>query len=248
MLTVPLSRLESRLRPTATFGAAVLQALARDEVAGRRPKRITEPNLATWQRFRGRLGCAHLLQLLCEDAGVVQPVPFDSRTVLGPERPHLGHLPEDLVRDWLGELGSVDLKAPGPDYIMGQARLLGISSRMARAELHQMKAHQKALELPGTGGQLAHHIVSTQEEIYLQDNFLVCCGSWQELTLAGLVAVDLGAPDAAFARLDPELAHARDESRRTSFDYVIGLGLDRGGVLEPDRLRELFPTAHVVLV
>ena len=248
MLTVPLSRLESRLRPTATYGAAVLQALARDEAAGRRPQRLTEPDLATWQRFRGRLGCAHLLQLLCEDAGVVQPVPFNSRTVLGPERPHLGHLPEDLVQGWLEELDSVDLEVTGQDYIVAQAQLLGIPSRMARADLHQMKAHQKALELPGTGGQLAHHVASTQDEIFLQDNFLVCCGSWQELTLAGLAAVDLGAPDASFARLDLELEYARDESRRTTFDFVFGLALDKGGAFEPDRLQELFPNARVVLV
>ena len=248
MLALPLANIDQHLHDTAIYGAAVLHALARDEATGHRPRRLTEPGHATWSRFRGRLGWAHLLQLVAEDAAVVQAVPFDMERILGPDSPRLGHLPEVLVQGWFGQLDTLDLGAPSLDYIMGQAKLLGLPSRMARADLHQVKAHHKVLELPGTGGQLAHHLVSTQDEIFLQDNFMVACESWQDLTLAGLVAVDLVAPNADFALLDPELAHAREETLRTTFDFVVGLHPDKGGRFEPGRLQELFPNARVVLV
>jgi len=168
--------------------------------------------------------------------------------VMEPDAWGLERLPEDLVAGWMDEVGGLDLQASGADYIMAQARLLGLPSRMARADLHQVKSHQKILELPGTGGQLAHHIVTSQDGIYLQDNFLVACGTWEELVLAGLVAVDVGAPNSDFARLDADLSYAREDTRRTSFDFVVGLAPDKGGLFEPQRMQELFPNARVVLV
>lgn len=248
MLALKTAQIRGDLRVTANYGAALLHAIARSEAAGRRFRVATEAGLATWSRFRGRLGCADLLRLLAEDAAVRHPVPFDPALVLEPGTPGLEALPEDLVAGWMAELGELELGAAGLDYIQAQAKLLGLPTRMARADLHQVKPHQKVLELPGSGGQLAHHIVSTQPGIFLQDNFLVACGSWQELALAGLVAVDLDAPSSDFARLDPDLAYARDDSRRTAFDFVIGLQPDKGGQFESGRLKEVFPNARVVLV
>jgi hypothetical protein len=114
-----------------------------------------------------------------------------------------------------------------------------------------VRPHQKVLELPGTGGQLAHHLVSTQGDLTLQDNFVVACGSWQELTLAGVVALDLGAPRTDFAtRVDA--AALRDPAhplRQRSFDFVIGLRPDKGGLFQvEDQLAIWFSSAKVVLV
>jgi len=52
MADLDLAALTSHQRPTGAWAAALLRALARDEVAGRRPVRLTEPQLATWTRFR----------------------------------------------------------------------------------------------------------------------------------------------------------------------------------------------------
>jgi len=223
MPTLSLSKVPADQLPTATYGAALLLALARDEVVRNQIRRLTEPDLATWDRFRGRLGPSHLLQLLVEDAAVLRPIPFDEGGVLGPALPHLQVLPDSLVQGWIEQLGQIDLAGPAADYILTQAGLLGLPTKFARADLHKVKPHQKVLELPGTGGQLAHHIVTTQPGIYLQDNFFVACGTWPELTLAGLVALDLGAPKTAEIHLDPDLGLARQETRRTDFDFVIGL-------------------------
>jgi len=57
----------------ATYLAATLYALAREEHAGRRPRRLLEPALATWQRFRGRPGAKALAELLLEMADAGDP-------------------------------------------------------------------------------------------------------------------------------------------------------------------------------
>jgi hypothetical protein len=122
---------------------------------------------------------------------------------------------------------------------------------MARSDLHVVKPHQKVLELPGTGGQLAHHIVRAQGDVTLQDNFTLACSTWQELTLAGVVALDLGAPHTDFITklADSDLRDAAHPLRQRSFDFVIGLHPDKGGLFRiEDQLAIWFPTAKILLV
>lgn len=47
-----VSELAASQRPTGLWAAGLLRALAREEVAGRRTRRLTEPGLPTWERFR----------------------------------------------------------------------------------------------------------------------------------------------------------------------------------------------------
>jgi hypothetical protein len=238
------------MRAIAQYAAALLHSLARDEHAGRRSLRLTGQGPAVWSRFRGRLGPGHLLGILLEDTAVLQQMPFAPASLhvaAAGDRLDPAALPSELVEAWLAELGNLDLAATGAEYIQAQARLLGLPTRLARADLHQVKSHQKVLELPGTGGQLAHHIVTTQGGLFLQDNFQIACASWQEMVLAGLIAADVGAPNADFVRSDPRLARARADGMRTSWDFVVGLAPDRG-LWEPGRLKELFPNARIVLV
>lgn len=64
---------------------------------------------------------------------------------------------------------TLDLQAATADYIIGQARLLALPTQRVPSELHMVKPHQPLLELPGIGGQLAHHIVSTQPGLANQE-------------------------------------------------------------------------------
>lgn len=96
MLALPLPELPAPVAPTALFAATTLHALAREEAAGRRPKRLLEEKRAAWERFRGRLGPAALVELLLEDAAVTQPAAFDASAILGPAA-RLAELPEPLV-------------------------------------------------------------------------------------------------------------------------------------------------------
>lgn len=249
MSSFDVTGLTDAQRPTGVWAASLLHALARDEAVGRRRPRLTEPKLDTWMRFRGRLSSVDLVSLLFEDAAVLHRVPFDPASVSGTLRPE--RLPETVTDGWLSAIGSLSLGTTGADYILGQAKLLGLPTRMARSDLHVVKPHQKVLELPGTGGQLAHHLVSGQKDITLQDNFVVACGSWQELTLAGIVGLELGAPHSDFVTRaeSTDLKNAEHPLRQRSFDFVLGLHPDKGGLLRAfDQLAIWFPTAKVLLV
>lgn len=248
---LPISALSQDLRPTGAWATALLLALARDESAGRRPARLTEPQLATWTRFRGRLTSTDLLALLFEDAAVLHPIPFNPAALGAPDDLRLPRLPAEVADAWLEALPQLDLGRPGADHIAAQARLLGLPTRLGRSDLHALKPHHKVLELPGTGGQLAHHLVSTQPGLSLQDNFAIACATWQELTLAGLVALDLGAPHCSFIHPLPP-AQLRDDAhplRKRVFDYVVGLHPDKGGLFQFDeQLAMWFSSAKILLV
>ena len=45
--------------------------------------------------------------------------------------------------------------------------------------------------------------VTTHDDVYLQNNFTIACRDWREVTLAGLVAVELGVSGPAPAVIDP---------------------------------------------
>jgi len=252
--TLNVTTLADADRPTGLWAASLLVALARDETAGRRTPRLTEPGLATWQRWKGRLSSADLVALLFEDAAVLHGIPFDPARVgeaLDPAR-----LSSSVADVWLAALSvsspaSPSLTSPGPEYILEQARLLGLPTKLARSELHVVKSHQKVLELPGTGGQLVHHLVSTQADLTLQDNVVIACSTWQERTLAGIVALDRGAPHADFVHAIEveDLKKADHPLRRRTFDCVVGLHPDKGGLFRAeDQLAIWFPGATLRLV
>jgi len=231
----------------AIYAAALLAALARDELAGRRSPALTEPGQATWQRFRGRLGSADLLRLLAADGAVLHPVPF-SEAQIGVR---LDDLDDATVDGWLDDLASNHLHQPAAEYIGSQAHLLGLPTKLARSELLQVKSHQKILELPGTGGQLCHHLVTTQAGLALQVNCTIACGTWAELVLAGIVGLDLAAPSSAFitATTAEELASDQHPLRQRRFDFVVGLRPEKGGKLQvADQLALWFHGAKLVLV
>src|SRR5437868_10735028 len=114
MHSLDVTNLTDEQRPTGVWAAALLHALARDEAAGRRTQRLTEPKLNTWSRFRGRLTSVDLIALLFEDAAVIHRVPFDPSAVGGPLR--LDRLSESVADSWLKAIGSLTLSEAGADY------------------------------------------------------------------------------------------------------------------------------------
>jgi hypothetical protein len=249
MSSLDVSALTETEQPTGLWAAALLHALARDEAAGRRAPRLTEPKLDTWRRFRGRLGSTDLVALLFEDAAVIHRVPFDP-AALG-STVSLEHLPAAAADSWVTAVSELPLAISGVDYVASQAQLLGLPTRMARSDLHVVKSHQRVLELPGTGGQLAHHLVNAQSDLTLHENFAVACGTWQELTLAGVIALEMGAPHTDFiVGVGLEDLRSQEHSlRQRTFDFVIGLHPDKGGMFRfEDQLAIWFPTAKVLLV
>ncbi|RZO52513.1 MAG: hypothetical protein EVA89_31905 [Sandaracinaceae bacterium] len=230
------------LRSTATFAAAALHALAREEARGRKPQRLLEPALATWAQFRGRMRSPALLELLLEDGAVTQPTAFEPPPVAH----SLAKLDPKLIDGWIAHLRDLDLDSDSLEYVTEQAKRLGVSTKMARSDLHRVKAQHQILELPGSGAQLAHHLVTTHDDVFLQNNFTIACRGWPDATLAGLIAVELGVSGPAPVVMDPELRQVREGTK--GFDYVIGLDPDKGGDFRLSQLQELFPRATVLLV
>ncbi len=251
MPSLDVQDLSAAQRPYGAWVAALLHALVRDEVAGRRPARLTEANHATWQRFKGRLQPHDFVQLLFEDAAIINPIPFDPNA-MGEAFPTT-QLPklDQVVDKWLTALPTLADGSAAAAYILAQAKLLNVPSRMARAELHIIKPYHKVLELPGTGGQLAHHVLTTQTGLSLNANFTIACGSWQELTLAGIVALDVGEGQTeAISLVEPAaLQDMQHPLRRREFDYVVGLAKEKGGAFDPhEQLAIWFPNAKLLLV
>jgi hypothetical protein len=233
------------LRDRAIYAAVMTVALAREEHRGRRPRRLLEPSRGTWARFRGRLSDTAFLELLLEDAAVAQPVPFDAAALFGPDAP-LAALPDSLVRLWLDAAPGLALDASSAEYMVAQAAALGLPTRLARSELHRVKPHHRVLELPGTGGQLAHHLITTQGDLVLHENFTIVCDGWRERALAGLLAVELGASGAPPISTDPQLSRAIE--RCQEFHLVVGLDPDKGGAFDATWLGSKFPNATIQLV
>lgn len=245
----------SPLRPIATFAVAALHALAREEAQGRRAARLLDVSRAAWTRFQGRLTIADFVDLLIEDAAVTQPQPFAQ-----PPPGTLADLPDALVDRWLRALPSLDLRAAPADYLQTQARRLGLPTRLARSALPRLQPSQRLLELPGTGGQLAFHVVH-HSDLRFADTVSIACATWQELLLAGLCAVECGARGDLPLFLDPDLRRARGtaaaedsallpiatyDGRRV--DVVAGLAEDSGGAFSETHLGSLLPGATLALV
>lgn len=237
--STPVDPQADTARHVLVYTEAVVRALIREEARDRRPKRLLEAGRATWTQFRGRLTEAALVEILLEDAAVAQPVPFDAARVLGGDRP-MQRVPNERVRGWLD---TTPLAGTSSDYIAAQAKLLGLPTRLGRSDLPLVKAHQRVLELPGTGGQLTHHLLETHPDLPIREAFTISCGSWQELVLAGLVCVEKGLMGEPPASLDPKLEAARAQTR--AFDFVFGVD---AGLFSQAQLASWFPHARVMLV
>lgn len=232
-----------------TLARCLLLALARREQAGRGPQRLLEPGRPTWAQLRGNLHSAHLLAILAEDASQRFPLPASLAAVFGQAPAHgFDAIPDGRVDAWLHELSPALLQGSRTELLGHYARLLELPHRYAAAELHKLPASARALELPGTGGQLLARALERSPEAYLQVNGTILTQRWTERAMAGLVAMECDAPDTHFVVDDPDLTWATHPERRNTFSHVFGLNPDKGGRWDAPTLASRFPAAAVVLV
>lgn len=241
------------------YARAVVGGLIRLELRGEVKPRLTEPKLATWNLFRGRLGARHLLELLLEDGAVGYPVPCDARFVLGPDARGLVCISDAQVEAW-AKAGAAAQGGKAEDadaFLVARAKDLGLPSRVARSEMQKIKPHHKVLELPGTGGLLAHWALTHNEGLFLDGAFHIACGTWQELTLAGLVAMERGDTNLQHRpirdmRQDPKLESLRRtkgaDADAWRYDFVLGLATAKGGTYAEGDLARWFPGATIQLL
>ena len=216
----------------AIYIDATIRALAREEHHGRRPRRLLEPGLATWNRFRGRMGARDLFELVLEDAAVTQAEPFHAAAILeAPEA--LDAVPEALIADWLAEAPKLALGTSSTDYIEGQATWLGFTSPPDIRQLRRLEPEDRVLELPGSGGRIAAHLLHRQPDLSLKDIFTIACGTWQERLLAGLIAVESRAIGDVRILVDPTLARVHEE--RNHYTAIFGVLPAKGSRFDLER-------------
>jgi len=96
------------------------------------------------------------------------------------------------------------------------ARLLGVSTRLARSGPACGQGAPEGAELPGTGGQLAHHLVSSQRDLTLQDTSASLADPGKSWRLPVLIALELGAliPTSSLAVAPDDLRDASHALRQ----------------------------------
>ncbi len=179
------------------FLQASLRAIIRAETEGRLPNRFTDTGQAVWKTFRNELTAADLVALAIEDVGRAMPIPF-APGQWWPGWPDwaLLHQSPTEAEQWIEEALS-QIEQPREAYLRAQASLLDIDVPPdgGIVALPTPQAHEKWLELPGTGGWIAYSLCSRSEaKLYLWENFDILCNTPQEMLLAGLIAWELGAP------------------------------------------------------
>lgn len=210
--------------PLGTFYAVAAHALVRAEHAGHVPPRFTGDGAKRWAQFANELTDADRLDLAIQDAAAAYPTPFGLRAdLLGYDNGDLGLTP-DAARELIEE--AINTAGASPDdYLRAQAQRLGIqlTSEPALSALPAPEAHHTILELPGTAGWLTYHIARRPDSrVYLWENFVIACASWQEVMLAGLIAFELNAPP------HKQLPIVRDEfllsvlGDNKRYDWIVG--------------------------
>lgn len=255
---LPLDNLRGAPRLHASVIGLALVALARAERRGERPATLTDTTRgeAAWRRFQRHLKAADFIALALENAAVTQPFAYDLDSIVEDEAfaaegwRALGRGPnasDALAREWLENLAALTaVDADAEDFIVEAARSLRLPTRLARSDLHKLKPHHHAIELPGTGGQLAMAALAQQPELALQDVFTIIVASWQERLLAGLVAVEQRLYGTVPIASDPTLTAISTGERTVT--HVFGLDESRGGHFSAERLHILFPHADIQLI
>lgn len=165
-----------------------LRAIARLERAGGvRAPRLTEPDFAKWHRYRRKLGWADFIRLLHEDLAPTFPEPFDTT--------RWAHDPyADLGDD--DHAGRLVREAAKPDdsdtqrFLRSAARALGLPAGGDISALPKVQPHQRAVELPGSGGRIAAY-QALRHDLSFGQAFTFLARTDAERVAIGLAAVEL---------------------------------------------------------
>jgi hypothetical protein len=190
-----------------------LREIARLERGGLRPPRVTELDHERWHRVRRKLGWVAFIELLHEDLADAFPTSFALNrwaTV-----PTLG-LDEPTAKALVDEAGRPD-DADLLGFLRVVCRGLGLMEGGNVAALPKVQAHQRALELPGSGGRIAAYQVTTHGGLSFPEHFTFVADTDEERVAIGIAAAELR------ANAPKILSSAELRSARPTFDHVFGI-------------------------
>ncbi len=190
-----------------------LREIARMERGGLRPPRLTEPDHVLWHRVRRKLGWVAFIELLHEDLADAFPTSFAlDRWSASPTHGLSDASASELV-----------FQAAAPDdtdrltFLRSVCRGLGLMEGGAVANLPKVQSHQRALELPGCGGRIAAHQVTTHAGLSFNEHFVFVADTDAERVAIGIAAAELR------ANAPKILTRAELEASSPKFDHVFGI-------------------------
>jgi hypothetical protein len=194
-----------------------LRAIARLETAGVRDRRLTDPALTAWERFRRKLGFAAFIELLHEDLSGAFPVPFDlERWSESPVRA----LDEERAREIVLRAARAGHEPPEPPlFLRDCARALGLPSGGALSDLPKVQPQHRALELPGSGGRIAAALCGPGSGLSFHTHFTFVADSDEERVAIGIAAVEMRANEPRILSTEALVAALE---RGETFDRVLG--------------------------
>lgn len=190
-----------------------LREIARLERGGFRPPRLTEPDHERWHRVRRKLGWTAFIELLHDDLAEAFPTSF--ALDLWSASP-TAHLDETTAKSLIDEATQPD-DADKLTFLRLACRALGLMENGNIATLPRVLTHQRALELPGCGGRIAAHQVTTHAGLSFHEHFVFVASTDEERVAVGLAAAEL--------RANPPkvLTPAELRSAAIPFDHVLGI-------------------------
>lgn len=192
-----------------------LRAIARLERRGDvRGPRLTEPDLLRWNRVRRQLGAADFIALLHEDLAGPFPTPFDLDRWQRDPRVGLG---ESKARELIAAAIAEDEAAPAA-FLRQACRALGLPAGGDIADLPKVQPHQRALELPGTGGRVALR-QALDHGVAIDRNVDFVADTDAERLAIGLAVVEVRAN----APTIWSSAASIDRADRPRYDHVFGV-------------------------
>lgn len=196
--------------------AWTLRTLARVERVGDiRSPRLTEPGHEAWHRIARQLGLVDFIALLHEDLATAFPVPFDLEAW---RTPPLETLTEEgaaaLLRDAIAE----DATTP-QGFLRAACRALGLPAGGDIADLPKVQPHQRAVELPGTGGRIGLQ-QALDHGVALERSVVFVADTDEERVAVGIAVVECRSNPPTVWTSD---AFAAAVARGERFDHVFGV-------------------------
>jgi hypothetical protein len=193
-----------------------LREIARLERSGLRPPRLTELDHERWHRVRRKLGWVAFIDLLHEDLAEAFPTSFAlDRWSTHPTRDGAG-LDDAAAKALIDEAAQAD-DADRLTFLRLACRGLGLMEGGNIAMLPKVQTHQRALELPGCGGRIAAHQVTTHVGLSFHEHFAFVADTDAERVAVGLAAAELR------ANAPRILTTAELRAERPAFDHVLGI-------------------------
>lgn len=197
---------------------ATLRSIARLEHAGVRERRLTEPDLVRWDRFRRKLGFRAFVELLHEDLAGAFPVPFDlARWSPSPLADLREADAEQLVQS---VIRVAEASSDTATFLHDCARLLELPLGGAFSDLPKIQAHHRVLELPGSGGRIAASLCAPGSGLALHDRVTFVADTTAERVAIGLAAVETRANEPRILTTEEAIDAVK---RGETFDHILGL-------------------------